>query len=59
VAHAALFSFRDLAPRTPMTEDTIFAFPSMTKPITSVALVTLVEEGKVGLDTPSERTCPS
>jgi methyl acetate hydrolase len=42
-----------------MTEDTIFAFPSMTKPITSVALVTLVEEGKVGLDTPSERTCPS
>ena len=49
-----------------MTEDTIFAIASMTKPITCVAVMMLVEQGKLGLDdpvaqvySPSSRTCPS
>ena len=50
VAHVASIGYRDLASKTPMTDDTIFAIASMTKPITCVAVMTLVEEGKLGLD---------
>jgi CubicO group peptidase (beta-lactamase class C family) len=35
---------------TPMTKDTIFNMASMTKPVTSVAIMTLVDEGKLKLD---------
>ena len=35
---------------TPMAKDTIFNMASMTKPITSVAIMMLVEEGKLKLD---------
>ncbi len=40
--------------RLPMTKDTIFFIASMTKPITSVALMTLYEEGKFLLDVQSK-----
>jgi len=36
--------------KRPMTKDTIFNMASMTKPITSVAIMMLVEEGKLKLD---------
>jgi methyl acetate hydrolase len=36
--------------RRPMTKDTIFNMASMTKPITSVAIMILVDEGKLKLD---------
>lgn len=52
VADVAVVGYRDLADKTPMTEDTIFAIMSMTKPITCVAAMTLVEQGKLGLDDP-------
>jgi CubicO group peptidase (beta-lactamase class C family) len=52
VAYFVPFGFRDLAEKQPMTEDTIFAIASMTKPVTCVAVMTLVEKGKVGLDDP-------
>ena len=35
---------------TPMTKDTIFNMASMTKPITSTAIMILVDEGKLKLD---------
>ena len=35
---------------TPMTKDTIFNMASMTKPVTSVAIMILVDEGKLKLD---------
>ena len=41
-----------------MTEDTIFAIASMTKPITCVAAMMLVEEGKLSLDDPVEKYVP-
>jgi CubicO group peptidase (beta-lactamase class C family) len=44
--------------RLPMTKDTIFFIASMTKPITSVALMTLYEEGKFLLDDPISRWIP-
>src|SRR5271170_435394 len=43
VAYLTTFGYRDLENKTPMTEDTIFAIASMTKPITCVAVMTLVE----------------
>src|SRR5262249_8210050 len=52
VASVATFGYRDLATKAPMTEDTIFAVASMTKPVTCVAVMTLVEQGKLGLDDP-------
>ncbi len=43
----------------PMTADTIFRIASQTKAITSVAILSLVEEGKIGLDDPASRFIPS
>src|SRR5262245_35699398 len=58
VADVTTFGFRDLQTQAPMTEDTIFAIVSMTKPITCVAAMTLVEQGKIGLDDPVEKYIP-
>jgi CubicO group peptidase (beta-lactamase class C family) len=58
VAYAAAVGYRDLAAKTPMTQDTIFAIASMTKPITCVAAMTLVEHGKLGLDDPVAKYVP-
>uniref|UniRef100_UPI00403F80FD serine hydrolase domain-containing protein n=1 Tax=Novosphingobium sp. ZN18A2 TaxID=3079861 RepID=UPI00403F80FD len=43
---------------TPVRDDTIFRIASMTKPITSIAFMMLVEEGKVALDDPVTRVIP-
>src|SRR6202795_2303667 len=40
------FGVRDVATKLPMTDDTIFRLFSMTKPITSVVAMQLIEEGK-------------
>jgi CubicO group peptidase (beta-lactamase class C family) len=59
VAHIGTVGYRDLASKSPMTEDTIFAIASMTKPITCVAAMMLVEEGKLRLDDPVEKFVPA
>ena len=46
------FGVRDVATKLPMTADTIFRIYSMSKPITSVAAMMLVEDGKLSLDDP-------
>lgn len=58
VAFVTSVGYRDLAAKTPMTEDTIFAIASMSKPITCVAVMTLVEQGKLGLDDPVAKYLP-
>jgi CubicO group peptidase (beta-lactamase class C family) len=58
VAYLESIGYRDLANKTPMTDDTIFAIASMTKPITCVAVMTLVEQGKLGLDDPVAKYLP-
>ena len=50
---------RDVARGTPMTEDTIVRIYSMSKPITSLALMTLHEQGLFSLDDPVHRYIPS
>jgi len=50
LGYAASFGVRDPGTKAPMSDDTIFRIYSMSKPITSVAIMMLVEEGKLGLD---------
>ncbi|NKB64153.1 MAG: serine hydrolase [Gammaproteobacteria bacterium] len=50
--------YRDLETKTPMEEDTIFRIYSMTKAITSVCLMSLLEEGHFQLDDPVEWWIP-
>jgi CubicO group peptidase (beta-lactamase class C family) len=53
------FGVRDVATRLPMTADTIFRIYSMSKPITSVAAMMLVEDGKLGLADPVAKYIPA
>jgi CubicO group peptidase (beta-lactamase class C family) len=46
------FGLADLSTRRPMSRDAIFRIASMTKPVTSVAAMQLVETGRIGLDDP-------
>ena len=48
----------DLERGVPLQEDTIFRIYSMTKPITSLAMMMLIEEGKAQLDDPVHRYIP-
>ena len=49
---------RDVARGEAMTTDTLFRIASMTKPITSVAIMMLIEEGKIALDDPLSKFIP-
>lgn len=50
---------RDPGTREPMTPNTIFRIYSMSKPITTVAAMMLVEEGKLQLDDPLSKYIPA
>ena len=58
VVHSAVQGFADLERKAPVKDDTIFRIYSMTKPITSVAFMMLVEEGRVALDDPVHKLHP-
>ena len=49
---------RELETGLPVAPDTIFRIASMTKPITTVAALMLLEEGRFDLDTPITRDAP-
>jgi CubicO group peptidase (beta-lactamase class C family) len=53
------FGVRDTVTEAPMTDDTIFRIFSMSKPITSVAAMTLIEHHKIKLDDPVAIYIPS
>ena len=59
VAHEEAVGFADRAAGEAVTADTVFWLASMAKPITSVALMMLVEEGLVDLAAPVSRYIPS
>src|SRR5438132_2086462 len=52
VMYEGAFGLRDLANGPAMTRDTVFRIASMTKAVTSVAAMQLVEQGKLQLDQP-------
>ena len=49
---------RDIAAGLPMERDTQFRIASMTKPVTSLAVMMLLEEGKLKLDDPITKWLP-
>lgn len=59
VAHLSTLGEMDSERQKPMREDTIFRFYSMSKPITSVALMMLYEEGRFQLSDPVSRFIPA
>jgi len=50
ILYQGAFGMMDVAKQKPMTKEAIFRIASMTKPVTSVAVMMLVEEGKLRLD---------
>jgi len=48
----------DVEGTAPMARDSIFRIASITKPITAAALLTLVDEGRIGLDDPVAEWLP-
>ncbi len=50
LAYQGMLGSMDLERGKPMREDAVFRIYSMTKPVTAVALMMLVEEGRIGLD---------
>jgi methyl acetate hydrolase len=58
VRYSGAFGRQDVAGGIPMRTDTIFRIASMTKPVTSLAVMMLVEQRKLGLDDPIEKYLP-
>jgi CubicO group peptidase (beta-lactamase class C family) len=58
VAHFEAQGLMDLEHKTPMRKDAIFRMASMSKPVTGVAILMLMEEGKVRLTDPVTRFIP-
>src|SRR5215468_1866808 len=58
LAHFAVQGLADVERKKPLEKDTLFRIYSMTKPITSVAFMMLVEQGLVALDEPVHRVIP-
>ena len=58
LAYAEAIGFQDREKKTAMKKDAIFRMASMTKPIISVAAMTLVEEGKIDLLAPVANYLP-
>lgn len=59
VAHLTTHGERDRRTHAPVTTDTLWRMYSMTKPVTSVAALMLIEEGRITLDTPLAEILPS
>jgi len=49
---------RDIDAKLPMTKDTLFRIASMTKPVTAIGVMILVDEGKLSIEDPVERHLP-
>jgi methyl acetate hydrolase len=58
VMYEGAFGLRDIVAGPTMTRDSVFRIASMTKAVTSVAAMQLVEQGKLQLDTPIGNILP-
>src|SRR5436190_11942118 len=58
VRQVATVGRRDLVSGLPVERDTIFRIASMTKPVTTVAALTLLDEGRFALDEPITECAP-
>jgi CubicO group peptidase (beta-lactamase class C family) len=58
IAMYEAIGFRDMLDQSPMQKDSIFRIASMTKPIISVAVLQLKEQGKLSLEDPVSKYLP-
>jgi CubicO group peptidase (beta-lactamase class C family) len=58
IVHFQAHGLRDLESKAPMTTDAIFRMASSSKPVTGVAVMMLVEEGKIRLTDPVSKFIP-
>ena len=58
VVHCSTTGRRELETGLPVDRDTIFRIASMTKPITTLAALMLLEDGRLAFDTPITRDAP-
>ena len=58
IAHFEAHGVMDVDTKKPMAKDNLFRLASMSKPITGVAVMMLVEEGKIRLNDPVSRFIP-
>lgn len=58
IEQAVCVGTRDLDSGAPVERDTIFRIASMTKPVTTVAALALMDKGRFGLDDPVDRWAP-
>jgi CubicO group peptidase (beta-lactamase class C family) len=58
LVHNSSLGLADIERKVAVNNDTIFRIYSMTKPITSIAFMMLVEEGRVALDEPVHKYIP-
>src|SRR3989442_4942305 len=59
ILYQGAFGMMDVGQKKPMQKGSIFRMASMTKPVTSVAVMMLKEEGKLSLDDPVSKYLPS
>ena len=58
IAHFEAQGLMDVERRTPMRKDAIFRMASMSKPVTGVAILMLLEEGRIRLNDPVSKFIP-
>ena len=58
IIYRGAFGVADVSTGRPLAADSLFRIASMTKPITSSALMQLVEQGRIGLDDPASKYLP-
>src|SRR5215211_1383671 len=58
VLYQGAFGVADVATGRALTTDALFRIASMTKPVTSLAAMQLIEQGRFGLDDPVEKYLP-
>ena len=59
LVHRTVLGHASLEKKQRLADDTIFRIYSMTKPVTSVAFMMLVEEGRIAIDDPVAKWIPS
>src|SRR3989454_4373114 len=59
ILYHAAFGLQDVGKRKEMAKDSIFRIASMTKPVTSVAVMMLQEQGKLKVDDPVSKYLPA
>jgi CubicO group peptidase (beta-lactamase class C family) len=59
IVHLAAHGVADVASKKPMQPDTVFRIASMSKPVAAVAILMLMEEGKVRLNDPISKFIPA